>query len=156
MFLVWLLAFPIVCGAGAVWATAVTQRAATPHRSPFLAWPLVLLFAILPLTMPLTRWPFYLAFLASAPAMDRLADRVAAGQGIARPEWAGLFRVVGSDIVPSSANVGLIINPDPSGRSGFVRVGGAPSVSAGPSSGPFYNLNFDLKLCDRWRYECED
>jgi hypothetical protein len=156
MLLVWLLAFPIVFGAGAAWATAVTRRAARPHRSPFLAWPLVLVLAILPLTMLLTRWPIHLAFLASTPALDRLADRVAAGQRIASPEWAGLFRVVGSDVDPSTDNVGLIIDPDPSGRSGFVRIGAAPSVSAGRSSGPFYDLYLDLKLCARWRYECED
>ncbi|HZW34371.1 MAG TPA: hypothetical protein VFF52_26850 [Isosphaeraceae bacterium] len=156
MFLVWLLAFPFVFGAGAAWATAVTRRAARPQRSPFLAWPLVLVLAILPLTMLLTRWPFHLAFLASTQALDRLADRVAAGQGIASPEWAGLFRVVGSAVDPSSGDVGLIIDPEPSGRSGFVRVVAAPSVPAGGSSGPFYNLYLDLKLRDRWRYECED
>ena len=156
MFLVWLLAFPIVFGAGAAWATAVTRRAARPHRSPFLAWPLVLVLAILPLTMLLTHWPFHLAFLASTPALDRLADRVDAGQHIASPEWAGLFHVVGSAVDPSSGNVGLIIDPDPSERSGFVRARGAASVPAGPSRGPFYNLDLDLKLCERWRYQCED
>jgi hypothetical protein len=156
MLLVWLLAFPIVLGAGTAWATAVTRRAARPHRSPFLAWPLVLVLAILPFTMFFTRWPFHLAFLASTPALDRLADRVAAGQGIASPELAGLFRVVGSDVDPSSGNVGLIIDSDPSGRSGFVRVGTAASVPAGPVRGPFYNVDLDLKLGDRWRYQCED
>jgi hypothetical protein len=156
MFLVWLLAFPIVFGAGAAWATEVTRRAARPYRSPFLAWPLVLVLTILLLTMLLTRWSFHLAFLASTSAMDRLADCVAAGQGIAGPEWAGLFRVVGSAVDPSSGNVGLIFDPDPWGRSGFVRVGAVPSVPTGRSNGPFYNLYLDLKLYDRWRYECED
>jgi hypothetical protein len=156
MLLAWLLAFPIVLGAGAAWATAVTRRAVRPHRTHFLAWALVLVLAILPLTMILTRWPFRVAFLASTQAMDRLADRVAAGQGIVNPEWAGLFRVVGSAVDPSSGNVGLIIDPDTSGRSGFVRLGGAPNVPALRSSGPFYNLYFDLKLCRGWRYVCED
>src|SRR5262249_9180480 len=107
-------------------------------------------------TMLLTRWPFHLAFVASTQAMDRLADRVAAGQGIANPEWAGLFRVVGSAVDPSSGNVGLIIDPDTSGRSGFVHVIDTTGVPAVRSSGPFYNLYFDLQLCGRWRYVCED
>ncbi len=33
MLLVWLLAFPLVFGAGAAWATAATRRAARPRRS---------------------------------------------------------------------------------------------------------------------------
>jgi hypothetical protein len=156
MLLVCLLAFPIVFGAGAAWATAVTRRAARPHRSPFLAWPLVLVLAILPLTMLLTHWPLRLAFLASAPALDSLADRVAAGQGITSPEWAGLFRVVGSAVEPSNGNVGLIILPEPSGRSGFVRVGASRGLPVGRSGGPFYDLNVDMRLADRWRYVCED
>jgi hypothetical protein len=26
----------------------------------------------------------------------------------------------------------------------------------GNSGGPFYNLNLDMRLGDRWRYVCED
>ncbi len=152
----WLLAFPIVIGTGAAWATAATRRGAMPHRSSFLAWPFVIVLALLPLTMLLTHWPFHLAFLVSRPALDRLADRVAAGQAVTSPQWAGLFRVVGSAVEPSDGSVGLIIDPDPSGRSGFVRVGAGSGLTAGHSSAPFHNLNFDLPLRDRWWYECED
>jgi hypothetical protein len=156
MFLGWLLTFPVVISAGAAWAGAATRPTARPRRSPWLAWPSVIVAAFLPLSMLLTRWPFHLAFLASRPAMDRLADRVAAGQSVTNPEWAGLFRVVGSAVDPASGNVGLIIHPDPSGHSGFVRVGVGPSVRMGPPIGPFYNLAFDLPLRNRWWYECED
>jgi hypothetical protein len=156
MLLVWLLAFPLVFGAGAAWATATTRRAARSQRSPFWAWPLVIALGFLPVTMLLTHWPLRLAFLASAPALDGLADRIAAGQGITSPEWAGLFRVVGSAVEPSNGNVGLIIDPDPSGRSGFVRVVASPGLPVGRSGGPFYNLNLDMRLGDRWRYVCED
>jgi hypothetical protein len=121
-----------------------------------LAWPLVLVLALLPLSMLITFWPFRLAFLASRPAIERLADRVAAGHAVTSPEWTGLFRVVGSVVDPSTGNVGLVIDPDPSGRSGFVRVGVDPSVLVGRSNGPFYNLDFDLQLSERWWYECED
>jgi len=111
MFLGWLSAFPIVISTGVAWASAATRRTARPQRSPLLAWPLVLVLALLPLSMLLTLWPFRLAFLASRPAMDRLADRVDAGQAVTSPEWVGLFRVVGSAVDPSTGNVGLIIDP---------------------------------------------
>jgi hypothetical protein len=156
MLLVWLLAFPLVFGAGIAWATAATRRAARSQRSPFWAWPLVIASGILPLTMVFTLWPLRLAFLASTPALDGLADRVAAGQGVTSPEWACLFRVVGSAVESSNGNVGLIIDPDPSGRSGFVRVGASPGLPAWGSGGPFYNLNLDMRLGDRWRYQRED
>jgi hypothetical protein len=155
-FVVWLLAFPLVFGAGAAWATAATRRGASSRGSSFLAWSLVVASGILPLTMLLTGWPLRLAFLASTPDMDRLAGRVAAGQGVTSPEWAGLFRVVGSAVEPSNGNVGLIIDPDRSGRSGFVRVRASPGMPLGRSDGPFYNLNLEVRLGDRWRYQCED
>jgi hypothetical protein len=154
MLLVWLLAFPLLFGAGIAWATAATRRAARSQRSRLWAWPLVVASGILPLTMLFTHWPLRLAFLASVPALDGLADRVVSGQAIMK--WAGLFRVVGSAVESSNGNVSLIINPDPSGRSGFVRVGASPGLPVGGSGGPFYNLNLDMRLGDRWRYQCED
>jgi hypothetical protein len=156
MFLVWMLAFPTITGTGVAWASAATRRNARPRRSVLLAWPSVLALAFLPLTMLLTSWPLRLAFLASRPAMDRLADRVAAGEAVTSPEWVGLFRVVASAVDPSTGNVGLVTNADPSGRSGFVRIGAGPSRPTGPSNGPLHNLNFDLQLRERWWYECED
>ena len=118
-----LLGSPAILGAGGAWATAATRRSSRPRRSPFLAWPLVVVLAFTPLSMMLTPWPLRLAFLASRPAMERLANRVAEGQSISRPEWAGLFRVVGSAIDPAKGNIGLIIDAEPSGRSGFLRLG---------------------------------
>ena len=132
----------------------------------------------MPLTHPSSRWamshaticcllcpllgrksmarPYACCDRVAVPAMERLADRVGAGQPVTSPEWVGLFRVVGSAVDPSTGNVGLIIDPDPSGRSGFVRVSVGPGIPAGRSNGPFHNLNFDLQLRDRWWYECED
>ena len=156
MFIGWLVAFPTIIGTGVAWASAATRRTAKSRRSPLVAWPLVLVLTLLPLSMLLTFWPFRLAFLASRPALDRLADRVEAGQPVTSPEWAGLFRVVASAVDPSSGNVGLIMDPAPSGRSGFVRVSVGPGMTAARSSSPFANLNFDLQLPERWWYECED
>jgi hypothetical protein len=156
MFNGWLVAFPTVIGTGVAWASSATRRNARPRRSPLVAWPLVLVLTLLPLSMLLTFWPFRLAFLASRPALDRLADRVEAGQPVTSPEWAGLYRVVASAVDPSSGSVGLIIDADPSGRTGFVRVSVGPGMPASRSSSPFSNLNFDLQLPERWWYECED
>jgi hypothetical protein len=156
MLLGCVVSFPIVFGAGAAWATAVTRRSARPKYAPILAWLIVLVLAVLPLTMLLTRWPFHLAFRASRRALDRLADRVAAGHVIASAEWAGLYRVIESDLDPPSGNVGLIIDPDLSGRSGFLRLGTAPSKATARWTAPFYNTSGDLNLGDRWWYANED
>jgi len=153
MSLAWMFAFPLTLGFGAAWATFATRRKAVRRRSPLLAWPLVVVLALEPLTIPLTNWPFRLAFLASKSALDRLADQVAIGQSPRRPVWAGLFLVVGSTIDPATGNVGLVIDPDSAGRSGFVRASPGPN---GRRGGPFVNLNYDLRMCDEWWYECED
>jgi hypothetical protein len=150
----WFILLPIILGAGAGWATAATGATVESRRSPFLVWPLVLVLAFAPLSMLLTHWPLRLAFLVSRPAMERLADRVAAGQRITRPELAGLFLVVGSGVDRAKGNVGLIVDADPSGRSGFVRLG--PDVPEHDTYGPFYNLNFNEHLADRWFYQDED
>jgi len=150
-FLAWFLAFPFILGIGTAWATAATRREAIFRRSLLAVWLLVIVLAFLPLTMLITQWPFRLAFLASKPALSRLADQVANGQGVPRPLRAGVFVVVGSIVDPSTGSVGLITDPDPGGRCGFVRVG--PSGSLGRT---FVNLNHDLQLGDGWSYECED
>src|SRR5262245_6908130 len=107
--------------------------------------------------MLLTPWPLRLAFLASRPAMERLADRVAAGRAVTSPEWAGLFQIVGSAVDPTTGNVGLITDPDPAGRSGFVRLSPAVRVD-GPywNYRPFVNLNINEHLTGPWWYQNED
>ena len=154
MIVIWFFAFPIILGSGGAWAAAATRRRSRPRRSPLLAWPLVLVLAFAPFSMTLTPWPLRLAFLASRPAMERLANRVGRGEGINRPEWSGVFRVVGSAIEPGTGNVGLIIDGDPGGRAGFVRLG--PGVPETNTYVPFYNLNFNEPLGRRWFYQSED
>ena len=147
---------PLILGFGTSWSAAATRREAVRRRSPLLAWPLVIVLAALPLTMLFTQWPFRLAFLVSKPALDRLADRVAAGHAPPRSVRAGLFMVVKSVVDPTTGNVGLITDPDPSGRSGFVRVSPIRSTPPGRVSGPFYNLYGDLQMDEGWRYQNED
>ena len=153
MFVAWLCSFPLILGIGIAWASSATRRAALPRRSALIAWPLVLVVAVMPLTMLLTNWPFRLAFFASRAALERLADQVAIGQSPGRPVRAGVFLVVGTAIDPASGNVGLIIDADPAGRSGFVRLSPSPERHR---NGPFQNLNYDLRVSDEWWYECED
>jgi hypothetical protein len=151
--LVWFAAFPVILGLGAAWASSVGPREQSAGRPPRALWTLVLALTFLPLTMLFTHWPFRLAFLASRPALDRLADRVADGQAPGRPIQVGLFRVVGSIRDRITGNVGLVIDPDSSGRSGFVRL---DPGCGGRCNGPFYNLTFSLKLGEGWWYDCED
>ena len=145
---------PLILGSGAAWAVLASRRDATPHRSPYVAWPLVVSLALAPVTMIPTRWPLRLAFIVSRPALDQLADRVAGGATLSRPEWAGLFRVVGSALDPASGNVGLIINANLDGRLGLVRLPSADSSH--PRSGPFFNLSFEEQMSVRWWYQDED
>jgi hypothetical protein len=152
-----LCGIPLILGSGTAWARAAARRDAVRPRSPLVAWPLVIALAALPLTMVFTPWPLRAAFLASKAALDQLADRVADGRAPGRPVRAGLFIVVGTIIDPSTGNIGLIIDPDGSGRSGFVRLGGRGlDVAQSRRIGPFYKLNSDLDLHDGWRYQIED
>ncbi len=52
-----------------------------------------------------------------------LADRVAAGQPLTFPRRAGLFPLAGSALDAATGNIGLMIDPNPSGPTGFVREG---------------------------------
>jgi hypothetical protein len=143
----------VVLGLGVTWAAEATRRDANPRRSPLVAWASVLALSIAPLTMTVTSWPFRLAFLISRPALDRLANQVAAGKALRRAEWAGLYLVFDTDLDARSGNIGLIIRQDPSGRSGFVRLGpGTPPNHYGP----LFNLDIDEHIGGRWQFQEED
>jgi hypothetical protein len=142
---------PVTFGFGAAWCTTPQREPPISTRSHLLRWSITVVLSIAPLTMLFTQWPFRLAFLASQPSLERLADRVGAGHPVTTPEWAGAFRIVGSDVNPITGGVGLVTNSDPSGRTGFERRGPTP-----PGNGPFYNLFFDVQLTEKWRYVEED
>ncbi len=150
LVLLCVFAMPITFGFGAAWSTPPGRTRAITCQA-VLRWATTLALSLAPITMLLTPWPFRLAFLASQPSLERLADRVGAGNPVTTPEWAGVFRIVGSDRNTVTGAVGLITDPNASGRSGFERRGPAP-----PGNGPFYNLSYDLKLTGKWRYVEED
>jgi hypothetical protein len=147
-----LITTPIALGLGAAWAQSATSPDAVPRRSLPFAWFRVLILATLLPTM-FTHWPHRLAFLASRPSLNRLADRVSAGQLIQQPEWAGLFWIVGSDLDLKNGNIALITDLNPGGRSGLVRLG-----TNNPTNplGPLVNLSTDEALDGRWRCQEED
>lgn len=105
-----MLLLPIAAGCGVAWARLATAPRAERRSPRFAAWSLVALMLVVPASMIFSRWPMKAAFLVSRPALERLADRVAAGQPLTRPEWAGLFLVRKANrSVGSPAFVGLVV-----------------------------------------------
>ena len=154
LFLGWLVIVAPTNGAlGAAWATLATIEGAVPRRSPPAVWLPVIVLSILPLATLWTVWPLHLGFLAAKPSLERLADQIAAGKTIGFPQPAGLFRVAGSAVDPLSGNVGLVIDPNPNGPTGLVRV--RPGTSQN-RSGPFGWDDLDVALGWGWEYRQED
>lgn len=153
-FFGWLIIVaPTIGGLGSAWARLATRQGAAPRRSPPAAWVSVIALCLLPLVTLLTFWPLRLAFLTVRPALDRLADQVAAGKAVVFPLWVGPFCVARSAVDPASGNVGLMIDPNPSGPTGLVRVRtGIPANRVGP-------FGWDDLLVDLgwgWEYREED
>jgi hypothetical protein len=148
MFFASTLLVPIVIGSGIAWANSRTESQRIPRST---AWVIVWFLGLLPISMMGTHWPLHLAFIVSRPALDRLADRVASGETLTSPEWAGLYWIVATKNEPSNGNVALIIDDDPAGMSGFVRL--TDSLS---KFGPMTNLNFNESVGGRWFYQNED
>ena len=138
---------PLVISAGTAWALGRRRRWLV--RGALLA--LVLMAGFGPLVTLATGWPLPVAFALSRPALDRLADRIAAGETLVNPEWAGCYRIITAVRSPLNGNIALVIDAAPAGRSGFVRV-----VDPASPMLPFVNLNYDLPLGRSWRYQNED
>lgn len=156
LVLVWLSTLlPTLAGFGATWATLATRDVAAARRSPSRIWLSVIALTVMPAATAWTVWPLRVAFLAARPALDRLADRVAAGRAPASPRWAGPFQVLRSAVDPATGNVGLMIDPNPNGPTGFVRHG---RRGTGPSDcfAPFRGDVLHVELADGWCYHEED
>ncbi len=149
------LVLPTLAGFGIAWARLAIRSDGDSRYSPSRAWLSVLALTLMPLVTAGTAWPFQLRFLMARPALERLAVRVAAGQAITAPQWAGPYLIAGSAVDPASGNVGLMIDTDPSGPSGFVR-------NRGPRSGPYSCFRpfrgdwYHVSLIGGWCYHEED
>ncbi len=113
---------------------------------------MVAFLLVLPFTMTVGRpWPLRLAFAASRPALERLADRVEGGDILRRPEWAGIYWVVAAEFDAKTGNLALIID-DSRNKSAFVRL---PSAASRETNGPLYFSFFDETMGGRGRYQSQ-
>ncbi len=115
---------PLVVPTGLAWANLATRDGAIPRRSPRFAWALVAVLAIMPIVTLNTSWPLRLAFLAARSSLDRLADDTATGRSFKGPVRIGPFQIADVAYDPSCGAVGVFVDPNPNGRTGFVRTGG--------------------------------
>jgi hypothetical protein len=153
-FFVWLIfILPTTAVFGVAWAVLATRKGSAWHRWPPGAWLAVIALAMLPFATVWTLWPLHLAFLTVRSDLDRLADQVAAGQATNFPRWVGPFRVARSAVDPVSGNVGLMIDPNPSGPTGLVRI---RLVIPPDRSGPFGGDDLLVDLGWGWEYREED
>jgi hypothetical protein len=147
---------PTALGFGTAWAVAATRSGVDHTGSALVPCPplLVLLLTVSTAFTPLialwTLWPLRVAFLVSNPALDGLADRVAAGRAPAFPVQAGLYRIVGCATDSRTGNIALITDANPGGREGFVR------HRPGTPHGPFSSLWMSVELNTRWAFEMEE
>jgi len=142
---------PTLAGFGVASAMLATRDGAVPRRARAKTGLSVFALTVLPLVTVTTLWPLRLAFLVSRPSLDLLANQVAAGQNVTFPQRAGVYWFVGSMIDPSSGNVSLMIDPNPGGPTGFVRMG--PQRDG---AGPFSASGLGVDLGWGWEYRQED
>jgi hypothetical protein len=147
------IVMPAIMAIGLAWCRLGTRDGLVPRRFEAAAWLSVIVLAFLPLFTILSLWPLRLGFVIARPALERLADQVAAGQTIGYPQQLGLFRIGGSRVDAASGNVGLLIDWNPSRDPGFVRVrSGTPTDVRGPIIGS--DLNVELGA--GWSYRGDD
>jgi hypothetical protein len=151
----WMLVLlPSISALGMAWTKLAPHHNAVRRRPPSLSWALVIVVAVMPAVTISTLWPLHLAFLAVRPSLERLADRVEAGHMIASPHWIGPFRLSESAVGADRKTVGLLIDPNPGGRTGFVRVHSEP-----PEAHRFDLLlgtDTDVELGWGWSYRQDD
>jgi hypothetical protein len=144
---------PAIASFGTAWLILSSRPGAVPRRSAEVSALVVFLLAFLPIVTVGIMWPLRIAFIATRPALERLADQVVAGQSVTFPQRVGPFRLVKAAVDPVSGNVALMTDSNPNGPKGFVRVRPAdPPIYAGPIVGS----NLDIVLGWGWWYRDED
>ena len=149
----WVLAMPAIGGLGVAWGILSTRSSAIPRRLRGLAATSVVLLTALPLVTVSTLWPLRIAFLTARPGLERLANQVAAGTTVSFPQRVGVFQFAGAGFDRPSGNVGLMIDPDPSGPIGFVRTRPVPLPA---ERDPIHGSDLYVELGWGWSYRVED
>jgi hypothetical protein len=123
LLVAWLVFFaPVIGRFGVSWALLATRETAAPRRRAGRVWAAAVGLTLLPSLTVLSFWPLLLGFALARPAMNRLADQAAAGQPVVFPRRVGPFWLLRAGVDPVSGQVGLMIEPNPSRPTGFVRV----------------------------------
>ena len=89
---------------------------------PPAAWMAVIALSVMPLVTLWTVWPLHLAFLASRPSLELWPIRSPPGRPPEFRDGLVCSVIAGSAVDPATGNVGLMIEPNPNGPTGFVRV----------------------------------
>ncbi len=121
---------PTIAALGTAWALLFSRQRSVSPRTRDGAGMAVFFLTVLPIATLWTFWPLHLAFMAALPTMERLADQVASGKTVLFPRRAGVFVLSAAAVDPVSGDVGLMIDPNPSGPTGFVRA--RPQLSPKP------------------------
>jgi hypothetical protein len=146
--------FPLIVALGSAWAKFVTAENSVRRRSPSVSWAVVAVLAIMPAVTIATVWPIRLAFLVLRPSLERLADQVETGHAIVSPRSIGPYQLSASGCDPDSKTVGLFIDPNPSGRTGFVRVHSEEHEMQ--SFGWLLGTDTNIELGWGWSYRQDD
>jgi hypothetical protein len=147
-----IIVLPTIGALGMAWAVVSYNDNSVPKRHRAAIGLSVFFLAVLPALTLWTFWPLEMAFLAARPALDRLADQVAAGNTVGLPQRAGLFHVVDSVVDPISGNVALLIDPNPRNPNRFVRLW---SGSGANPIGPIFGSSLNVSLGGGWCYHDE-
>ena len=139
------LLVPIFLGSGLKWANTQVRRDGRIKAN----LPVATLLAIA-LSMVLTLWPLRLAFTLSSPALNRLADRVEAGETVSDDEWSGFYPVRGARVDSYGGKNGVLLTIHLGGRlsTSLFR----ESVLQPPAANSRENLSFGYRADGRWFY----
>ncbi|MFO0959978.1 MAG: hypothetical protein U0800_21515 [Isosphaeraceae bacterium] len=145
-----LLTASVVCITFASWLTQANARDRS-RRPGWIAAMAAIVGIFLPFVLALSPWLMDAGFAISRPGLETLADRVADGKPVRWPQRIGVFTVHDAVIDRSSGNIGLILDPNPNGRTGLLR-----RPPGGVANGPFFNLNVSRDLGRCWLWQEED
>ncbi len=98
-----LTALALLVAAVVAWVCQGAERRRWPQLGLLLAWPLLLA------SMLFTSWPMKLSFAVSTPALDRLAEQVAAGQTPSLPTRAGAYLIRAVETRPVSGGLAICL-----------------------------------------------